>query len=321
MSWKIWKGEEDRAREEFDKAISLRNQGKWKEAADHFNKAADLFAKANKERDGKISSTYSALYYAVADQTPESLIKCANAASSLDPSVTLKIPHEISAGDLAKEAEILGREKTLSTAASQVDKADEHVAKELEKLSTELFSLGRPEFILGSLFQSIENPASKANKLMGFASMIRARVSVMYDPMKAVEYLSQATGYFRSSAVGEQMVRQTEDITKKTSKVAKCWFCDRVIQGESFHFVYLEAEITPYIKSKYGDEHPPIYEGTNVVACVPCASSIENVADRIARAYYEKAMEAIRAVRQELWEALNNLAKRVRDLERVAHRH
>ena len=42
MSWKLWKKPDERAKEEYDKAVSLRNQKKYVDAANSFKSAGDL---------------------------------------------------------------------------------------------------------------------------------------------------------------------------------------------------------------------------------------------------------------------------------------
>lgn len=41
-------------------------------------------------------------------------------------------------------------------------------------------------------------------------------------------------------------------------------------------------------------------EGSTVVACESCSSSIQNVADEVARAYYERAMDEMRDLEKRL---------------------
>jgi len=298
MSWKVWKSPEERAREEFDKAVSLRNQKKWGDAAEHFMKAAELFKSAGKTGDAEISLVLSSLYNAAAKQSADDLLTCSSLAKAMKPDLVLTIPQKITASDLAKEAEILGREMKLRE--SWTNNKSEETAKECEELAKELYSLGKDEFLLQGLIEAAsESPMSKANKLMGIASLIRGEILVLSDPEKASDHLSQAMGYFRLGA-NEQMIKEAEKIARKSAKVGKCWFCGRIVQGEEIHFVHLNAEVTPYIKTKYGGDSPQSIEGSTVIACRACSSAIEGVSDRIAKAYYDQAVRMMMEMKEEL---------------------
>jgi len=321
MGWKIWKSADERAKEEFSKAESLRNQGKYGEAASSYSTAARLFTESKKESEAKISSVLASLYSAVAQPTPENLLNCSNWAASLSSDFELRVPQTIAAGDLATETKLLSRYVKLIPFFDQIDQADESVAAEFENLAAEMFSLGRSEFLLNRLFSiASESPHAQGYKLSGLSSMIRGNLIVKFEPSKAVEFLSQAIEHFKSAGI-TTYAEKTADETRMMSEVAKCWFCGRSVQGQRYHFEYLDAYVTPYMESKYGQETPPVSQKAKIAACVACSSAIRRIADIIAKAYYEEAIRQLMSVRQELLQMIARLADRVDELARVAHTH
>jgi hypothetical protein len=318
LSWKLWKKPDERAKEEYDKAVSLRNQKKYVDAANSFKSAGDLYAEAKSFDESKRAFVLSFLYYAVANQTSENLLKLSEYSGNLNQDVVLKVPTDITAGDLKTEASLLGSEKEL---LPQFDNKSEPVASEFERLAADMFSLGREEFYLKALIDGAgESPYLKGYKLNGLASMIRAEVVILEDPSKAAEFFSQATSNFQNAEI-RQFEEEIQDKTRKISVVTKCWFCGRTIQGENSQFIYLDSFITKYMQNKVEKEIPPVIKGSQVVSCYSCYSSIHNIADLVAKEYYEKARTMIQDVRSELLEMINELYKMVKDLQRYSHTH
>ncbi|MEM3804318.1 MAG: hypothetical protein QXX17_07915, partial [Conexivisphaerales archaeon] len=90
---------------------------------------------------------------------------------------------------------------------------------------------------------------------------------------------------------------------------AKCWFCGREVQGRDANFFNVNAQITAYMRSKYGNDMPASIDGPSVVACAACYSAIQNLSDIVAQKYYRLALDEI-----------NALAERVSRLEsEVSH--
>lgn len=323
MAWKIWKGKGERAREEWNKGVNLRNQGRWNDAANHFEKAARLFEEEGFVHEAQMAKVLSSLYYAAANPTAENLMACSNYASALPADEILEIPQKVSAGDLAVETRLLSGEAKVTSLIREVSLQNigDAEAEEIRELAAEFLSLGRDNFVVGALFSAAsESPAVKGNRLMGISTLAVGYSLLLSDPAAAATRFSEALGYFKL-AEDEERGRVVEVVAKKAGQVAKCWFCGREVQGEEAHFIYMEANLTPYLMSRYGDETPVSSRDGGIVACVACNSAIEIAADRIAKEYYEKAMKALAEVREELLAMINALLKRIERLESVAHRH
>ena len=321
MSWKIWKKPVERGREEFEKAyVEGVNQKNWDSAVNHFMKAAKLLAQSNDPSDRQKAleaEALASLYNAVKNSTPENWLKCSNLMSKLGD-LKLNIPYEASAKDVANEALIRSKEVYLSMERSKLSREDyekmEELAKGYEELAKEYFKLEGVEPALNDLLEERDLPLVKGQKLLGLASMIRGEMSELKDPAKAAEYYSQSLGYFSSivSDEGEKLRAKVE----KISKVAKCWFCGREIQGEEIHFFYMDTILTPYIKSRYGDETPKSLEDGRIVACKTCYESIRIAADRIAKSYYDMALKEIAKLREEMLKEFKGLSESLAMLNR-----
>lgn len=324
MSWKIWKKPEERFKEEWDKAISLRNQGKWKDASEHFSKAASLADEASGaqfKKQGMIAKAFAALYLAVDAKNADNLLRCHDAFSKLDPDTTLEIPYKVKAGEVAEEARILADEARLpQVSLDNLTEYPSEIADKFETLSQSYLGLGRENLVLADLFKISGTAYKMAFKYMGFSRLLKGIAEEKRDPAKAVEYYAEAMGNF-GQAMLEDFKNYLDQRCKKLGNVAKCWFCGRDVQGEGIHYVYMDTIMTPYLQEKFGAESPPSLKELKIVACIACYEAIHIVADLVARAYYEKAMAALRQVEKELTEAIIALDRRLRAVEKVAHTH
>jgi tetratricopeptide (TPR) repeat protein len=324
MSWKIWKKPEERLKEEWDKAISLRNQGKWKDASEHFSKAASLAQEvsgAQFKRQGMIAQALATLYMAVDAKTADNLLRCHDAFSKLDPETTLEIPYKVKAHDVAEEAKILAEEARLPQIT--LDRLGEYsgeIADKFEALSQLYLGLGRENLALGDLFKINGTSYMMAFRCMGFSRLVKGLAEEKRDPTKAVEYYAEAMGNF-GQAMLEEYKSYLEQRCKKLGNVAKCWFCGRDVQGEDIHYVYMDTILTPYLQEKFGTESPPSLKELKIAACIACYEAIHILADLVARQYYEKAMAALREVEERLSAAIIALDRRLREVEKVAHTH
>mgnify|MGYP001772780117 CR=1 FL=1 len=318
LGWKIWKSPEERANEEREKGISFRNQSRWREAADHFEKAAKLYEEAGLAKEARICYALSSLYAAANNPTPDNLMECSRRASALEPSTILEIPQKCSAGDLATETRLLAEEEVLLSLIREKELQNIDISKavEFQRLGSEFLSLSREKFIVSNLFQcALESPIIKGTKLLGIAELINGYSALQLDPLKAVEHFSAALSYFKNANYKEGTTLG-EKLVNKSKQVGKCWFCGRLVQGEDVHFVRMRAVITPYLISKCSDEATPsIINNTYIIACYACYSAINIAADIIAKTYYEKAMEALQRVREELLERIIGLQQEISEIK------
>lgn len=319
MSWKVWKGKDKRADEEKLKGENFRNQGKFADAAHSFQTAAELYSKSDQPEAAKILSTLASLFRAVENPTTENFVMCSKLAAELGKDIQLETPKQISAADLSYEAKLLASYLKLSNSFSHLDSEDLHLADSYDNLANELSMMPNEHFTLSD-FTSIQKFVSEgrseiSSRLRGLSFMIRGNAVIAEDPTKAKEFFETAKVHFLMAKSGPKS--NAEDISRKLEQLAKCWFCSREVQGEDYHFVHLSAILSPYVKEKFKDEHPSSMYEDKIVACTPCRSSILNIAEKIARVYYEKSLAEINAVRKELVAEISNLKSRLSNLERV----
>ncbi|HKZ93146.1 MAG TPA: hypothetical protein VJ249_01015 [Candidatus Bathyarchaeia archaeon] len=324
MSWKIWKKPEERLREEWDKAVSLRNQGKWSDAANHFLSAANLeeeVAGRQSTKQALIARALAALYKAVGSRTGDDLSICHDAMAKLDPETSLDIPNKVRAGDVAQEAALLAVEARLPQVSLQnLEGFPDETADKFEALAQSYLGLGREKLVLGSLFGIDSSSDRLAFKSLGLSKLLKGSAEEERDPSKAVEYYAEAMGNF-GQAMLEEYRGYLDDRNRKLGSVAKCWFCGRDVQGEEVQYVYMETILTPYLREKYGSESPPSVNELGIAACLACYEAIHKMADLVARKYYQMAMAELRAVEKKLWENMLTLEKRLSRVEDLAHRH
>jgi hypothetical protein len=324
MSWKIWKKTEERMKEEWNKAISVRNQGKWREAAEHFFKAASLAEETQDpqfKKEGLVANALGTLYLAVDTRSADNLRSCHNAFSKLDPETVLEIPYKVKASEIAEETKILAEEACLPQI--NLEKLNEYpseLSNKFEELAVAYLTLQRENLVLSDLLKITGTTQVLAYKYMGFSRLLKGSAEEKRDPAKAVEHYAEAMGYF-GQAMLQDHKSYLEHRCAQLSNVAKCWFCGRDIQGEGIHYVYMQTILTPYLKEKFGAESPPSLKEFDIVACLACYEAIRIAADLIARVYYEKAMAALREAEERLYRAITALERRLAAVESVAHTH
>jgi tetratricopeptide (TPR) repeat protein len=303
MSWKIWKAADERSREEWEKAVSLRNQGKWREAAEHFQAVSKLAEKATDQQSrnqGAIAYSLAMLYIAVEAKSSDSFLMCHNSLSRIPPQTVLEIPYKASAREIAQECMLLADEYSLPHVqlGVRVENTDA-VASKMESLAQSYLALGRDSLVLGDLLKTNSNVFERSFKLLGLSRYLKGALEEYRDPDKAVQYYAEAVGYFQQAAL-EDYKRYLDERNRKLSSVAKCWFCGRNVQGEDIHYVYMETVLTAYMKSKIQSESPPTTKDYRIVACTVCNQAVQILADKIGRAYYEKAMKAMSEMEERL---------------------
>jgi hypothetical protein len=159
------------------------------------------------------------------------------------------------------------------------------------------------------------DPQRRAYYLLGLASLIEANSVADTDPKRSVALLSEATTNLEMAAMDPMGVTTTTKTKlENIAKFGKCWFCGREMQGQDLHYVILPAKVSQYTRQRYGSDMPHSMENDAVVACESCASSIRNVADEVAKAYYERAMAEIKALEQRLDARINSLQVEVSSL-------
>ena len=159
------------------------------------------------------------------------------------------------------------------------------------------------------------DPQRRAYYLLGLASLIEANSVADADPKKSVSLLSEAATYLDlagTERINVLPIARTR--LENWSKVGKCWFCGREMQGHGIHYVLLRATVSQYARQKYGSSTPSSIQDNMVVACNNCASSIRNVADDVARIYFDRAIAEMRALEQRLNSKISSLESEIHSL-------
>jgi hypothetical protein len=306
MSWQFWKSKDERIKIEWDNATNLRNQGKWLDAASHYDQVEKLSADSGDPAEkelGAIAKALSRLFISKQNYTQESLSMCSLAMSKLDPDTKLEIPYEAKAGEVMQEVLLLSKEASLKKPDLNVSMTDATLADEYEKLAQEYLGLGREKLVVGGLYNISDTTFSRAISLMGLSRVIKGRAEESRDPSKAVDHYSEALGYF-NQINDKDMQAMIEERTKKLVSMAKCWLCGRPMQGEEINFVYLRSYITPYLSGKFSSEAPAVLKNDAVAVCNGCYGAMsllsESISDRVSKAYYDRAMVEMDRMREQL---------------------
>jgi hypothetical protein len=191
------------------------------------------------------------------------------------------------ASDIATTQMLDGESKDISRVAA------------LRDLAQKYMDLIGNDLALWRLMKEDLDPQRQAYYLLGIASLIEANSISDSDPKRSVALLSEAATNFELAGIDPIGITPgTKVKLDNMTKFGKCWFCGREMQGQSFHYVTLDATISQYTRMRYGSSTPHSIEQKGVVACESCASAIKNVADNVAKAYYEMAMAAMSEMEQ-----------------------
>jgi tetratricopeptide (TPR) repeat protein len=326
MAWKIWKGDKERYDEEFKKGINDRNKKNYDGAIEHFQKAAEI-AINSKEPELRVKGVLAAVmaaFYQMMKQTTVSSFE--NLKSSLleliklnpDAELDLALPYEIKASELLQEIDVLKDLYSIPQFTLELDKYKDPntMANKYETVAQKLISYGRETFLIQDLLK-LEKPIRIAFRLFAYSRILKAYMIVDEEPSKALELYSEAMGYLEQ--VQDQTIMNFAKAQhEKISIATKCWACHRNIQGEDVHFVYLQTEMTPFIKKNYGNDAPNLLvereAGTYVAVCKTCYGAIYYLSDKISRYYYQLAMETLKEVEIRLTQRIEELSKIVSEL-------
>jgi len=152
----------------------------------------------------------------------------------------------------------------------------------------------------------------------GQIEYINGRNFVEVEPPKAVEYLMAAAKAFRAAKLRE-VWQEVNKLIRGLRATRKCWMCGREVQGAN-HFNLVKADVGCYFEKILKDRKEDLraIDGLlSIALCRPCYTSIYYEADRIAKMYYDMAMQAI----NELAAEVRTLAAEVRRLASYAHSH
>ncbi|MEM0118043.1 MAG: hypothetical protein QXV32_06310 [Conexivisphaerales archaeon] len=300
------KGDED-FQKAYEKGVNLGPQH-WGDAYHYFASAAKHYTEAGDQQKAAISTALSTLFITLTSPSSEGWKKCSEQLSALG-STQLNVGFATDSASLANQAAIMAAEAEIMPSIN-ASTSDQAKATRLRELAQKYVELTGSDLALWKLLRQEIDPQSKAYYLMGLASLIDANSFVYSDPEKSVTLFSNAITNFEVAGSDPLGVKtNTSAKAEDMAKIAKCWFCGREVQGRDANFFKVNAQITAYMRSKYGNEMPASIDGPSVVACAACYSAIQNLSDIVAQKYYRLALDEI-----------NALAERVSRLEsEVSH--
>jgi hypothetical protein len=309
----LFKSPTEKGDDEFQKAYEKGvNLGRmyWSTAVTHFQEASVHYAEGGNPQKASEAKALALLFSALDSKNPDLWAQVATAMSGCG-SAQLNVGFPANSEDLAKEADILSKEYRIM-AQFTPESASANQVTDLRDLAQKYLELSGSDLAVWKLTGQTIDPQKRAYYLLGLASLVEANSVVYIDPKKSASLLSEAVAQLDLAGDDYRDVRPgTLQEQENATKIGKCWFCGREVQGLTYHFVALKADITGYTRSLYGSEMPATMQGDNVLVCMACYSSVKNVSDQIASMYYQKTMQEIGMLSQRV----SDLEKRLSRLE------
>ena len=285
-------------REAYEKGVNLGPQ-KWADAVRHFSEASRHYAAIGDSQKSAEAYALAALFHALTSGTALAWDGCSKAMGQI-PDSQLNVGFSVSSANLATQASVVSFDLS-ATGMLDGNSKDFSKVTGLRDLAQKYMDLTGSDLAVWRLQRQEIDPQRRAFYLLGLASLIEANSIIDVDPKKSVSLLSEAATNFEMAGTDPMAVTPgTYSKIENISKFGQCWFCGREMQGQGFHYVTLPAAISQYTRQRYGNLTPHNIEENAVVACETCASSIRNVADDVARAYYNQALAEIRALEYRL---------------------
>jgi hypothetical protein len=304
---------DDEFQKAYEKGVNLGRE-KWPTAVEHFTEASNYYAEAGDQQKANEAMALAVLFTALTGRSQELWSKV-NSAMASAGNVQLNVGFPADSSDLEKESLVLSKDIAVMGQFNPQLSGENKVA-DLRDLAQKYLELVGSDLIIWKLMNQTIDPQRRAYYLLGLASLVEANTAIDTDPKKSASLLSDAVAQLDLAGEDYKNVRPgTLQEMQNATKIGKCWFCGREVQGITFHYFSLKADVTSYMKTKYGAEMPTTMEGQNVMACKACYSSVKYVSDEIASMYFDRAMQELRLVS----ERVSDLARRVSSLESRVH--
>jgi len=321
LPFKLFKEPAERAeiefRDAYEKGVNLGPE-KWPDAAHHFSEASKNYASIGNSQKASETSALAALFYALTTRTEQAWRACSQAMTQI-PNSQLNIGFAVSSSNLAQQASVMSFDIAATRMVDGTSKDVSRVAA-VRDLAQKYMDLVGTDLVLWRLLKQEIDPQRRAYYLLGLASLIEANSIADSDPKKSVALLSEAATNLELAGTDPMGVSSgTLAKLENMSKFGQCWFCGREMQGQGFHYVLLPAAVSEYTRQRYGSHTPHTLEGSMVVACESCSSSIRYVADQVAQFYYDKAMVEMHALEKRLNTKIAALEGEVASLRSRVH--
>jgi len=283
-------------REAYEKGVNLGPQ-KWPDAVHHFSEASKNYGTIGDSQKSVECYALATLFYGLTTKTDQSWQECSKAMDQI-PDTSLNVGFTVNSTAISQQALVLASD-IATTQMLDGESKDISRVTALRDLAQKYMDLIGNDLALWRLQKQDLDPQRRAYYLLGVASLIEANSVSDSDPKKGVALLSEAATNFELAGIDPMSITPGTKIKlDRLTKFGKCWFCGREMQGQGFHYVTLDATITQYSRTRYGSSTPHSIEENAVVACESCASAIKNVADNVAKAYYQMAMTAMGEMEQ-----------------------
>ena len=317
MPLKLFKAAEEKADIEFahayEKGVNLGPE-KWQVASRSFGDAAKHYLEAGNDQKYREAFSLSHLFYALTVRSCDSWLQCHNAMSQVGD-ITLNVGFSARSADIQKQSKVMADEISVMNQLNRRS-AEPHRVAQLRSLAREYLELIGNDLVIWKLLKVAIDPQKRAYYLLGLASLVEANSISNTDPERSVSLLSDAITQLDLAGEDPLKVRQdAQSQIQNLTKIAKCWFCGREVQGFSYHYVTLQAEISGYLKGRYANESPVSMEGERVIACKGCYSAVRFVSDAVAQIYFMKAMQEIKLLRDHVEREISQLESRISHLE------
>jgi hypothetical protein len=303
---------EDEWTKAYQKGVNLGRQ-KWPDAVSHFMEASKAYGEAGNQERQREAYALAAFFNALVRNDPQSWLSSSQATAAIGDT-QLNIGFNASAADISRQSQVM-RDDIVATDGVK-ETGGSYNPEALRQVAKEYMELTGADLVVWKILKEEVDPARRANYFLGLASLNEANALVQKDPRKAVAMLSQAVTHFDISESDPLGVKgRAKDLRDRASVSGKCWICGREVQGKDIHFVTLPAEVSEYMREKHGSSVPSSLIENGIVACKSCFTSVRNLADSIALAYYNQAIQELRQTEGRLNARINSLSQQVQQLE------
>ena len=225
----------------------------------------------------------------------------AAALRKLNPPAQLRFGlHTFRAGELADECELTARRLRLKAEAKD-EGPSEDLAARIEALAGEFGEkIGARDLLIPEIYkkESADTGNGKRLKLLAKSYVMRSEVAAANDdPLGAAELLQSAAA---CRIENHEPTDDLEERIREYHKTRSCWLCGRVATGEGVRFRSVPAEVTPRITGRANEPAKSSEGPESVCLCIACDSAIGRLADDIARPLFEKAMEELEDLEDDL---------------------
>jgi len=300
---------DDEFQKAYEKGVNL-GRGSWPTAVDHFTEASKHYLEAGDQHKANEATALAALFTALNSRNADAWSRV-NSTMGAVGVVQLNVGFPANSSDLEKESLVLAKDAAVMGPFNPQSIGQSRAA-DLRDLAQKYLELSGSDLVIWKLMNQTIDPQRRAYYLLGLASLVEANAAIDTDPKKSAAMLSDAVAQLDLAGEDYKNVRPgTLQEMQNATKMGKCWFCGREVQGLTFHYFALKADVSGYMQAKYGSEMPATMEGQNVMACKACYSSMKYLTDQIASMYFDKAMQELRLVS----ERVSDLERRVSSLE------